>query len=234
MMTHFAALVVAALVWSFLHVGISGTALRPRLVAALGARPYRGLFSLASAAGLFWLAQSFGAAGPGAVLWRLPTWATAACMLLMLPALLLFVGSVTTPNPTMLAGEGALAADEPARGVLRVTRHPMLWSFVMWGTLHVLVNGTLAGLVFFGTFVLVSLAGMPSIDRKRAQTDAPGWARFAARTSILPFAAIAEHRNKLAPGEIGWWRPALAAAAWFGLIALHPLLFHVAPGALLF
>ncbi|MBL6751806.1 MAG: hypothetical protein ISP90_14860 [Nevskia sp.] len=233
MVTHFASLVAAAAVWGFMHIGISGTPLRARLVALLGAGPYRGLFSLGSAAGLFWLARSFGASGPGAVLWQLPPWATLACMLLMLPALLLFVGALTTPNPTMIAGERALAAAEPARGILRVTRHPMLCSFVAWSAVHILANGTLAGLVFFGTFGLVALAGMPSIDRKRAQTDPAGWAPFAQRSSILPFAAIAQGRNRFVFGEIGLWRVALAAAAWFGLIALHPLLFHVSPGALL-
>ena len=53
-------------------------------------------------------------------------------MLLMLPALVLFVGSVKTPNSTMLQGQRALKVENPARGVLRMTRHPILWSFAIW------------------------------------------------------------------------------------------------------
>ena len=66
-------------------------------------------------------------------------------VVLMLPAFILFAGSLTTKNPTAIGGQGA----EP-RGMIRITRHPMLWSFAIWAILHALANGTQSGLVFFG------------------------------------------------------------------------------------
>ena len=55
------------------------------------------------------------------------------------------------------------------------------------------------------------------------------WPAFAAATSILPFAAIAAGRNRLALRELGWWRPVLAVLLWAALIAMHPMAFGVDP-----
>ena len=55
-------LVVAALVFLSLHLVVAGTRLRDTIVAAVGERPYLGLFSLASLAGIVWLAISYNVA----------------------------------------------------------------------------------------------------------------------------------------------------------------------------
>jgi uncharacterized membrane protein len=44
-----------------------------------------------------------------------------------------------------------------------------------------------------------------SIDAKRAAKMGNNWRAFAKWTSIVPFAAIIQERNKLALSEIGWW-----------------------------
>lgn len=226
-MSNLSWLILAALVWIALHLGVSGTSLRGRIVGAIGEGPFRGLFSLASLLVVVWLAMSYGDAGAVRGLWATPHWLLVGCMLLMLPALVLFVGSVSTPNPTLIAGPRARTADEPARGVLRITRHPMLWSFAIWALVHMILFGTLGALVFFGAFVVVALAGMPSLDAKVAKRDPPHWTPFVEATSIVPFVAILQGRNRFVFGEIGWWRIAIAVVAWFALIALHPLLFDV-------
>lgn len=225
----FASLLVAAVLWVAVHVGVAGTRLRDRIVARIGEGPFRGLFVLASFALLGWLAWSFGAAGPVHQLWIAPRWLAVAMMLLMLPALLLFVGSVTTPNPTSVAGARALEAPNPAIGVLRITRHPMLWAFALWGIVHLVVLGTASAAVLAGAIIGTAFAGMPSLDAKYARRRPERWPAFAAATSILPFAAIAQGRNRLVLSEIGWWRPLLAVLLWVALIALHPVAFGVAP-----
>ena len=48
-------------------------------------------------------------------------------------------------------------------------------------------------------------------------------------TSILPFAAISQGRNRLAFTEIGWWCIAVGLLLWFVLIALHPPVYGVNP-----
>jgi uncharacterized membrane protein len=182
---------------------------------------------------IYWLASAYHYAGAVQVLWASPHWLNVVLMLLMLPALVLFVGSVTVRNPTSVAGAGALAAESPAVGILRVTRHPMLWSFALWAAIHTLILGTLGALVFFGAFLVTALAGMPSLDAKIAKRDPPRWAAYAKVTSILPFAAIAQGRNRFAFGEIGLWRIALAIALWFVLVGAHQWLFHIPTWAVL-
>jgi uncharacterized membrane protein len=89
-----------------------------------------------------------------------------------------------------------------------------------------------AAIVFFGTFLVTSLAGMPSIDAKLARRDPATWRTLAAATSIVPFAAIAEGRNRFVPDEIGWLTPLIAVVAWAIVLHLHPWLFGVAPVAM--
>ncbi len=218
-------LVLAAVVWVLLHLGVSGTALRARIVDAIGAKLFRVVFSLASIAVIYWLASSYGRTGAARALWTSPHWLIVACMLLMLPAVLLLVGSVTVRNPTMVGGKHALATNDAERGILRVTRHPMLWAFAIWAAAHLVMVGTLGGAVFFGAFVVVALAGMPSLDAKIGKRNSPGWATFVHATSNIPFASIVQGRNRLVFAEIGLWRIGVAVLAWFGLIALHPTLF---------
>jgi uncharacterized membrane protein len=221
----FVSLIAAAFAWVAVHIGVAGTGVRDRIVARTGEGP----FVLASIAILGWLGWSFGAAGPVQLLWQAPRWLAVLMMLLMLPALLLFVGAVSTPNPTSVAGGRALEAPNPAIGVVRITRHPMLWAFALWGLVHLVVLGTLSGIVLTGAIIVTALAGMPSIDAKIARRRPGRWPTFAAATSRLPFFAIAQGRNHLVWSEIGWWRPLLAIVLWVALIALHPWVFGVDP-----
>ncbi len=229
-MTHaLATLIAAALVWTFVHLGIAGTSLRGQLAARLGEQGFRAAFSLVSAAVLVWLGVSWGAAGPVRVLWQAPGWLVFGCMALMMPAVMLFVGSVTTLNPTMVGGHTALKSDTPAEGILRVTRYPMLWSFALWAATHLVIIGTLSGAIFTGAFLIVAVAGMSSLDAKYAKRVPERWAAFARVTSILPFAAIVQRRNHFAFPEIGVWRISTTVVLWFALVALHPLVFAVNP-----
>jgi uncharacterized membrane protein len=141
---------------------------------------------------------------------------------LMLPAFLFFVASVASPNPT--AVEGKLGEAGP-RGIQRITRHPMLWSFSLWAALHLLAKGDLAGVLFFGAFLVTSLVGMPSIDGKLAARQPDMWARLAPSTSILPFGAILAGRNRLALGEIPAVVWVAGLLAWAALLWLHPAIF---------
>lgn len=219
-------LALAALVWVAVHVGIAGTAVRGAAVARLGDRGFRLVFSALSVLAIFFLVRSYNAA-PTEPLWHAPGWLRWVLALLMLAAFVLFVASVAAPNPTAVGGERALEG-EP-RGVQRITRHPMLWSFALWALVHVIGNGDTASLLFFGAFGATALAGMPSIDAKVAARDPAAWDRYGARTSVLPFGAVAAGRNRLALREIGWLPPALGFALWAAALASHRAVFGVPP-----
>src|SRR5437764_10564289 len=103
----------------------------------------------------------------------------------MLPASLLVVIGLTTPNPTAIAQENRLA--QPPQGIVRVTRHPFLTGVGLWALVHLIGNGDVASLVFFAVWAVVALAGTVSIDRKRRRLlGAAAWEPFAAQTSIVP------------------------------------------------
>src|SRR5690606_2546241 len=91
-------LVLAALAWLAIHFGIAGTRLRGAIVARIGEGPFRGLFSAASLAALWFLAVGYRAA-PTTPLWTAPPWLRWILVLAMLPAFVLFVAALVTPSP---------------------------------------------------------------------------------------------------------------------------------------
>jgi uncharacterized membrane protein len=216
-------LILAALLWVFVHVGVSGTALRGRIVARLGETGFTVAFSVASVAAIALLVRTWQGAET-TPLWFAPPalrWVIAA---LMLPAFVLFACSLIG-NPTAMGGAGLLPRGP--RGIQRVTRHPMLWSFAIWSALHILGNGDTAATVFFGAFLVTALAGMPSIDAKMAKRHGEAWSGFASASSILPFGAILAGRNRLVPGEIGWLAPVAGLVLWAGFLHAHRHVFGV-------
>ena len=176
-------LIIAALVWVAIHLGLAGTRLRDAVVQRIGEGPFRGVFSLLSIAALVFLVWAWHAA-PSTLLWVAPNWLRWLLVLAMLPAFVLFVASVSGPNPTMIGSTRDGGAQSP-RGVIRVTRHPMLWSFAIWAAVHIIGNGDTAAIIFFGAFLVTALAGMPSIDAKLARHDRETWQAVSGATSIV-------------------------------------------------
>lgn len=216
-------LLLAAAFWLATHNGLSVTHVRARLIAGLGANGFRIFYSILSVLALVLLARAWGAADLVPI-WHAPAWLRLVLALIMLPAFLFFAVGIWR-NPTSISGAGL--AGQPVRGIQRITRHPVLWSFALWALVHVIGNGDLASVIFFGTFAISALIGMPSIDRKLAARDPVGAANLQAATSILPFGAILSGRNRLVLGEIGWLAPSLGVIGWALLLHFHARFFGV-------
>jgi len=154
-------------------------------------------------------------------------WWKPFAIILMLPASLLVVIGLTTPNPTSVAQEGRLA--QPPQGIVRVTRHPFLAGIGLWALVHLIANGDVASLVFFATWAVVALAGTVSIDRKRRRLLGAAWEPFAAQTSVVPFAAVAAGRNRFRLREIGAWRRGIALVAYALMLGGHSHIIGVSP-----
>lgn len=222
----FIALIAAAALWVAVHVGIAGTRLRGRAVTLAGGEArFRIGYSLLSVVAI-WLLVAAWQAAPVVPLWFAPNPLRWVLAVLMLVAFVLFVASVARPNPTSVGQDRALEGE--ARGIQRVTRHPMLWSFAIWGFVHVAGNGDVASILFFGAFLVTALVGMPSIDAKLAARAPSAWARLAAATGIVPGAAVLAGRNRLVLREIGWVPPVVGLVAWAALLHFHPAVFGVA------
>ena len=215
-------LILAAALWVFVHVGISGTRLRDAAVAQLGEGRFMLAFSIGSVVSIVLLVLAWQNAETS-FLWSAPAWLRWVLAILMLPAFVLFMASHKR-NPTAVGNKGL--GEEP-RGIQRVTRHPMLMSFAIWAAVHVIGNGDTASLVFFGAFLVTAVAGMPSIDAKLARRHGEAWRGFAAKTSIVPFGAILAGRNRLALAEIGWMPPVIGFVIWAALLHFHRGIFGV-------
>lgn len=194
-----------------IHVGVSATGLRAAIAGRVGDGPYRALFALASLATLVWMIHGFGVmrGDPfdplNRALWAPPLWLRWPAIALAFLGVAFALAGVMTPGPTLAGFEArGLARPEPAYGLLRITRHPFLWGVALWALAHLLVNGERFALMLFGALGLMVLFGTRSIDRKGRARDAEGWAKFEAVTSNVPFAAIAQGRNRLVLSEIGW------------------------------
>ncbi len=202
------------------HFLITSTGARPWLVARLGIRLYTGLYSAVALALFVGMISHYGAA-PFAALWSPPSWFALVPIAVLPFALLLLVGGVSAPNPTAVMAP-ALAAGSP-RGILAITRHPVMWAIGLWALSHLAANGDGASMILFGSLAILALAGTLAIDRrKRAAWGEERWAAFAAATSNLPLAAIVQRRARLAIADLGWWRIALAVLLYVLLIGAHP------------
>jgi uncharacterized membrane protein len=225
-----ALMLLAALLFLGTHLGISSTALRGRLVGSLGEGGYLAVYSVVAAITLGFLIWIYSALPRLDYVW-LPSPAAYLVPKVVMPlAMILLVGGFMVRNPTAVGQEALLRgggdADALTRGVTRITRHPFQWAVALWAASHIIANGDRVSLVFFGTFLVLALAGGVLIDRKKARRLGADWAPFAGVTSNVPFAAILSGRNRLAVGElIG---PVLVGLAVYGLAFWgHPWLSGV-------
>lgn len=224
-------LTAAAIFFLALHLIVSGTGVRARLVKGLGETPYLALFSLASIGGIVWLCMAYNATDdmPNRLYWIAPDWLVHSAPLVMLIAFLFALIGLTTPNPTAVKAEALLDKPDTIKGMLRITRHPFLWAVMIWAILHIGLNGDRASIIFFGTYLLLAALGTLAIDEKRKKALGERWTSFAAQTSNLPFSAIIAGRNRLVIAELGWWRILLGLVFFGGIFYAHLWLFGVSP-----
>lgn len=219
---------LAGIVLLATHFGLSGPALRRPLVRALGEGGFLAAYSAVAAVALGWLIWAYAVAPPGPILWQLYPLGHYAAVVLLPVALLLLVGGFSQPNPTAIGGG---AADFEPKGILRLTRHPVMWGGGLWAIAHVLANGDLASVLFFAGLGILALAGTLVIDAKKARSAGVAFQVLRQGTSNLPFLAILQGRQSLARTvqELGIIRLALVVLAYGALLHLHGWLFGVLP-----
>ena len=223
-MDPFVQLCLACLAFLAMHF-VSSTPLRPVLAGALGEKGYLGLYSLAAFATLGWMVWAYGKA-PSEALWPGPRWLPAVLMPI---SFILIACGLFSRNPTAVGAAKLLQGPDAARGILRITRHPVMWGFMLWSAAHLLARGELKALPFFGTFLVLASLGALFIDARKARTYGEDWARFASATSYVPFLAIAQGRNRFDAKEIGWRNPAIGLALYAAAFWLHPMAFGARP-----
>lgn len=207
------------------HLIISSSAVRFRLISAVGEQPYRGIYSLIAFATLGPLIYEFARnkhAGP--LLWALRAVPPirGLAWLLMLTALILFAGSFITPNPGTMGAPGG--GNEP-RGLLKITRHPSFVGFCLFGIAHMLMNGRAGDVIFFGMFPALGIIGGMHQDRRKIRALGDRYREFVAKTSFVPFAALIGGRVRWTGDDMPWTAIALGIVLAVAIVALHPIIF---------
>jgi uncharacterized membrane protein len=192
--------------------------LRPLMIRALGEKGFSGVYTAVVLIFFAWMLYAYSTA-PYVALWGDPPWARHMLLLIMLPAVILLVLSLTAPNATL----GPQGAEKLQAGSAlgAITRHAMLWAFALWAFGHMLANGDAATVILTAGILILSLGGAGLIDMKKRKALGPAYAAFMARTSFVPFAAVIGGRAKLNLKEIGLWRIALGVVAYFAILFTH-------------
>ncbi|HEY2663604.1 MAG TPA: NnrU family protein, partial [Candidatus Binataceae bacterium] len=149
----------------------------------------------------------------------------AVALLLMLFALIFLVGSFVNPAPS---GMGGTAIDRPHR-ILKITRHPSFVAFTLFGFAHLLMNGWLGDLGFFGSFSALGILGGLHQDSRKVGELGARYVGLKQATSFFPGAAIISGRQEFRAGDIPWLAIGLGAALTAVIALLHPMLFGGAP-----
>ena len=153
-------------------VRIAAPAWRDQQIAQRGEKPWKTLYSIASAVGLGLIIGGFDLARENPVLlWVRPTWAPHLTIPMVVIAFILFA-----------------ASGGPGNRIKRTVRHPMVAGTALWAAGHLLSNGTLADLLLFGAFLAWAvIAYVASLARDR-RTGAQ-YAGSTLRADLIPVAA---------------------------------------------
>lgn len=194
------------------HVVPASPQLRARLVGLLGRGPYLAIYSLTSLALFAWLVVAVRRVDT-MELWVVAPWQWCVPLALMPLALFLIVAGLLEPSPLSVS----LRSGHALGPVTAITRHPVLWGFLLWAASHVPPNGDLGSVVLFGTMAAFSLVGLPLLDAKaRRRLGSERWQSMSRSTSVIPFVALLAGRATFVPSR--WLALAavlsLAVYAW--------------------
>ena len=224
--------VLAITLWAVLFLGshlvISSRAVRPRLIALVGERAFPGIYSIVAFATFVPLVLAFAYhKHSGAMLWNLRDVAVVRWLvwLLMLLALIVFIASFITPNPGSMGAQAGDKNASVARGVLKISRHPGFVAFSTFGLAHILMNGFVGDVVFFGTFPALSIIGGIHQDaRKEAQLGA-SYRSLVERTSFVPGLALVQGRQHWTKADVPWIAIVIGILLTAVIVWLHPMIF---------
>jgi len=165
---------------------------RSAQLARLGEGRWKGLYSLASVAGLVLIVIGYGMTRQQADVFTPPGWTRHLASLLTLVAFVLLA-----------------AAYVPGNRIKAAVGHPMIAGVKIWAIAHLLANGRPGDIVLFGAFLAWAV-----LDFRSAR------ARDRASGQIYRSSGLARDLATLAVGVIGWAVFALYLHGW--LIGVRP------------
>ncbi|MBT3358310.1 MAG: NnrU family protein [Rhodospirillales bacterium] len=196
--------------------------IRRGIVGRIGERPYLILYSCLSLGAIWWLAVAYGNA-TYVELWPFLPEARWVPVLVMPVSCVLLVAGVGSPNP--LSIQFIHRPFDPARpGIVSLTRHPLIWAFITWAGAHLVPNGDAASVLLFGVLLVLSVAGLFSLDTKaRAALGEADWTRLAGRFPMFP------GTRRIDGAGIGFWRILGGLALYLALLFGHEVVIGISP-----
>ena len=177
----------------------------------MGEGAFRGLYSIVALILFGLMIYFYRIIGREPPLWDAGDAGWIAGTILMWLGAILFVGSFLG-NPALVGAPGPAGGP---KGVLAITRHPMMWGFAIWAAVHLMILGQPKSLVFDGAIVILALAGAAGQDHKKSVLMGESWHEWTAQTAFVPFS-----RGLAYPGTV-----ALIGGTLLYLIATwaHPI-----------
>lgn len=108
------------------------------------------------------------------------------------------IGSKPAMEP--MGEKGEIKSEKRAYGIQRVTRHPMFSGLGLIGLGQVFTAASPAQIAFWAPFPIFYVIGCMHQDYRTEQY--PKLKKYMSETSLLPFVAIQQGRNKLVTSEI--------------------------------
>ena len=204
------------------HSGLA--ALRPKAEKYMGARCYRILFALVSLPlAVVLIIYFINHRYDGIRLWQVQTIPGMQTVVWVLSAISFLFLYPATFNLLEIAAIQKPQVHLYETGIIRITRHPQMIGQVIWCIAHTLWLGTSFTLITSIGLVLHHLFGVWHGDRRHASRYGAEFESIKSRTSITPFLAIFQGRQKLQWQE--FLRPAYLGVAVFVLLLWwsHPL-----------
>jgi uncharacterized membrane protein len=133
---------------------------RSRQIARLGEKPWKGLYTLVSLAGLVLIVWGYSLTRAAPDWWSPPLWTRDLATLLTIPSFVL-VAAAYVPKNHLKAALG----------------HPMLAGVLLWAFAHLVANGRPGDVLLFGAFLawtIVAFISARDRDRMAGKGYAPG------------------------------------------------------------
>ncbi|WP_458649947.1 NnrU family protein [Sivoneniella epilithica] len=187
-------------IFAIAHSGLA--ALRPWAEKKTGARLYRVFFALVSLPlAVVLIVYFINHRYDGLQLWQVQGMAGVQPLVWILSAISFLFLYPATFNLLEIAAIQKPAVHLYETGIIRITRHPQMVGQVIWCVAHTLWLGTTFTLLTSVGLVLHHLFGVWHGDRRLLARYGSAFEAVKARTSVMPFWAIAQGKQTLKLGE---------------------------------
>jgi hypothetical protein len=160
--------------------------LRAGMVRRFGDQGFLGIYSLVGLATFSWTVIAFGRASSAPQLWdgqATVPWVL-ACVLTLVAAAL-FLASLVG-NPALAGTDVSGLATRLPSGVFKITRHPMMSAFALWGVAHILVAPSPRTIILAGGITALAVIGSRGQDAKKVALYGQEWRMWMKRTPFWP------------------------------------------------